>query len=151
MAIIDGGNRAGAVVSVLWDFVSDCGGPEELAVFDGKGADALAFFITVEISSGVEDAIGDGDGGESFTGAFRIPKELGWGFFPVLDDAGFRGESGAIGTTPLGPVFRLEQGAAAEYEKGENREAGRFHLSNYARKFYFYDEKSRWRKISSGS
>lgn len=105
MAVIDGGDGAGSIVAVFWYCICDGGGPEGLAVLGGKGTDALAFFVTVEVSGGVEDAIGDGDGGEAFAGTFNIPEELGRAFFPVLDDASFGGEAVAVRTAPLGPVF----------------------------------------------
>ena len=91
--------------------------PEEGAVFLGEGGDALA---VLEVSGGVDDAICNGDGGESFSYAFSIPEELGRGFFPVLDDAGLGRAAIPIWAAPLGPVFCLNEGRSCEggEEKG---------------------------------
>lgn len=119
---IDGGDGAGALVSVFGDVFGDRSLPEKFAVLGGKGGNALAAF---EVTGGVNDAIGDGDGGEAFACSFDVPKKLGWGFLPVLHDALFGRESGAVGTTPLGPVFGVEKGRVKE----EGSDGEGFHCS----------------------
>ncbi len=115
LVAIDGGDGAGAAVTVLGDFVGDGGLPEELAGFGGKGADALATF---EVSAGVEGVVGNGDRGEAAAASFTAPEELWWVLLPVGVYAGFSGAAIAIRATPLRPIFRGGEGGRESEDEG---------------------------------